>query len=199
MGSDLGVDVDTRLIAATNRDLQEMVIQGDFREDLFYRLYVVVITLPPLRERGDDVLLLLNHYLAQFCEENGKSIRGFTPEAYTLLAGYGWPGNIRELRNLVERMVVLARGEWLDVMDLPPQVRQQGGEPGGALKPGEGMTVEQMEQEMILQALERTGGNRTLAAEQLGMSRRTLHRKLNKLGLTRQVVDVRVEEDEQNG
>lgn len=199
VGSDLGVDVDTRLIAATNRDLQEMVIQGDFREDLFYRLYVVVITLPPLRERGDDVLLLLNHYLAQFCEENGKSIRGFTPEAYTLLAGYGWPGNIRELRNLVERMVVLARGEWLDVMDLPPQVRQQGGEPGGALKPGEGMTVEQMEQEMILQALERTGGNRTLAAEQLGMSRRTLHRKLNKLGLTRQVVDVRVEEDEQHG
>lgn len=199
VGSDLGVDVDTRLIAATNRDLQEMVIQGDFREDLFYRLYVVVITLPPLRERGNDVLLLLNHYLAQFCEENGKSIRGFTPEAYTLLAGYGWPGNIRELRNLVERMVVLARGEWLDVMDLPPQVRQQGGEPGGALKPGEGMTVEQMEQEMILQALERTGGNRTLAAEQLGMSRRTLHRKLNKLGLTRQVVDVRVEEDEQNG
>ncbi|RZO85828.1 MAG: sigma-54-dependent Fis family transcriptional regulator [Kiritimatiellaceae bacterium] len=199
VGSDLGVDVDTRLIAATNRDLQEMVIQGDFREDLFYRLYVVVITLPPLRERGDDVLLLLNHYLAQFCEENGKSIRGFTPEAYALLAGYGWPGNIRELRNLVERMVVLARGEWLDVMDLPPQVRQQGGEPGGALKPGEGMTVEQMEQEMILQALERTGGNRTLAAEQLGMSRRTLHRKLNKLGLTRQVVDVRVEEDEQNG
>ena len=199
VGSDLGVDVDTRLIAATNRDLQEMVIQGDFREDLFYRLYVVVITLPPLRERGDDVLLLLNHYLAQFCEENGKSIRGFTPEAYTLLAGYGWPGNIRELRNLVERMVVLARGEWLDVMDLPPQVRQQGGEPGGALKPGEGMTVEQMEQEMILEALERTGGNRTLAAEQLGMSRRTLHRKLNKLGLTRQVVDVRVEEDEQNG
>lgn len=199
VGSDLGVDVDTRLIAATNRDLQEMVIQGDFREDLFYRLYVVVITLPPLRERGDDVLLLLNHYLAQFCEENGKSIRGFTPEAYMLLAGHGWPGNIRELRNLVERMVVLARGEWLDVMDLPPQVRQQGGEPGGALKPGEGMTVEQMEQEMILQALERTGGNRTLAAEQLGMSRRTLHRKLNKLGLTRQVVDVRVEEDEQNG
>ena len=199
VGSDLGVDVDTRLIAATNRDLQEMVIQGDFREDLFYRLYVVVITLPPLRERGNDVLLLLNHYLAQFCEENGKSIRGFTPEAYTLLAGYGWPGNIRELRNLVERMVVLARGEWLDVMDLPPQVRQQGGEPGGALKPGEGMTVEQMEQEMILQALERTGGNRTLAAEQLGMSRRTLHRKLNKLGLTRQVVDVRVVEDEQNG
>ena len=199
VGSDLGVDVDTRLIAATNRDLQEMVIQGDFREDLFYRLYVVVITLPPLRERGDDVLLLLNHYLAQFCEENGKSIRGFTPEAYALLAGYGWPGNIRELRNLVERMVVLARGEWLDVMDLPPQVRQQGGEPGGALKPGEGMTVEQMEQEMILEALERTGGNRTLAAEQLGMSRRTLHRKLNKLGLTRQVVDVRVEEDEQNG
>lgn len=132
VGSDLGVDVDTRLIAATNRDLQEMVIQGDFREDLFYRLYVVVITLPPLRERGDDVLLLLNHYLAQFCEENGKSIRGFTPEAYALLAGYGWPGNIRELRNLVERMVVLARGEWLDVMDLPPQVRQQGGEPGAS-------------------------------------------------------------------
>jgi len=195
VGSDIGVDVDTRLIAATNRDLQEMVAQGDFREDLFYRLYVVVITLPPLRERGDDVLLLLNHYLAQFCEENGKDIRGFTPEAYALLSAYRWPGNIRELRNLVERMVVLARGEWLDVVDLPQQVRQSGGKSIDMLEPAEGITVEQMEQEMILRALERTGGNRTLAAEQLGMSRRTLHRKLNKLGLTRQVVDVRVEDE----
>ena len=109
VGGDTPVDVDTRLIAATNRDLKAMVDDGDFREDLFYRLYVVVITLPPLRERQDDILLLLNHYLAVFNEENAKQIEGFTPAAYETLSGYDWPGNIRELRNLVERLVVLAR------------------------------------------------------------------------------------------
>jgi DNA-binding NtrC family response regulator len=182
VGGDVPVDVDTRLIAATNRDLRGMVDKGDFREDLFYRLYVVVITLPPLREREDDILLLLNHYLAVFNEENGKQIEGFTPEAYEVLASYDWPGNIRELRNQVERMVVLARGKVLDVKDIPAQVREKAGG-GGEVKLDTELTVDEMEKRMVIQALEKTGGNRTKAAEKLGISRRTLHRKLNQYGI----------------
>jgi len=182
VGGDTPVEVDTRLIAATNRDLKDMVEKGDFREDLFYRLYVVVITLPPLRDRQDDILLLLNHYLAVFNEENGKQIEGFTPAAYEMLSAYGWPGNIRELRNLVERMVVLSRGQWLDVKDIPAQVRETTAG-GGEVRIDAGLTVDEMEKRMIIQALEKTGGNRTKAAEQLGISRRTLHRKLNQYGL----------------
>jgi DNA-binding NtrC family response regulator len=182
VGGDAPVDVDTRLIAATNRDLKGMVDEGDFREDLFYRLYVVVITLPPLRERQDDILLLLNHYLAVFNEENAKQIGGFSPAAYEMLAGYEWPGNIRELRNLVERMVVLARGSVLDVKDIPAQIREKVSG-GGEVKVDSDLTVDEMEKRMIVQALEKTGGNRTKAAEKLGISRRTLHRKLNEYGL----------------
>ncbi len=178
VGGDTPVDVDTRLIAATNRDLKAMVEEGDFREDLFYRLYVVVITLPPLRERQDDILLLLNHYLAVFNEENAKQIEGFTPAAYEMLSAYDWPGNIRELRNLVERMVVLARGKVLDVSDIPSQVRERV-TGGGEVRIDAELTVDEMEKRMIIQALEKTNGNRTKAAEKLGISRRTLHRKLN--------------------
>ncbi|MBN2161477.1 MAG: sigma-54-dependent Fis family transcriptional regulator [Pontiellaceae bacterium] len=178
VGGDTPIDVDARLIAATNRDLKDMVEHGDFREDLFYRLYVVVITLPPLRERQDDILLLLNHYLAVFNKENGKQIEGFTPAAYEQLAAYDWPGNIRELRNLVERMVVLARGKVLDLKDVPVQVRERSGSSVEVRADAE-LTVDEMERRMILQALEKTGGNRTRAAEKLGISRRTLHRKLN--------------------
>lgn len=177
VGGDTPVDVDARLIAATNRDLKGMVDDGEFREDLFYRLYVVVITLPPLRERQDDILLLLNHYLAVFNQENGKQIEGFTPAAYERLSAYGWPGNIRELRNLVERMVVLSRGKILDVKDIPSQVLEQAN--GGPVEVNADLTVDEMEKRMIVQALEKTGGNRTKAAEKLGISRRTLHRKLN--------------------
>lgn len=180
VGGDTPVNVDTRLIAATNRDLKGMVEKGDFREDLFYRLYVVVITLPPLRDRQDDILLLLNHYLAVFNKENGKRIEGFTPAAYERLSAYGWPGNIRELRNLVERMVVLARGSVIDLKDIPPQVREQA---AGAVRIDAELTVDEMEKRMVVQALEKTGGNRTAAAEKLGISRRTLHRKLNEYGL----------------
>lgn len=182
VGGDTPVDVDTRLIAATNRDLREMVDEGHFREDLFYRLYVVVITLPPLRDRQDDILLLLNHYLALFNEENGKEIKGFTPAAYSALAAYDWPGNIRELRNLVERMVVLGRSKVLDVKDIPDQLR--GKADRGEVRIDSELTVDEMEKRMVIQALEKTGGNRTKAAEKLGISRRTLHRKLNQYGIT---------------
>jgi DNA-binding NtrC family response regulator len=183
VGGDTPVDVDTRLIAATNRDLKDMVAQGDFREDLFYRLYVVVITLPPLRDRQDDILLLLNHYLAVFNRENGKQIEGFTPAAYEMLSAYHWPGNIRELRNLVERMVVLTRGSVLDAKDIPSQLRAAA-HGGGEVRVDAELTVDEMEKRMIIQALEKTGGNRTKAAEKLGISRRTLHRKLNQYGIS---------------
>ncbi len=183
VGGDTPVDVDTRLIAATNRDLKNMVDKGDFREDLFYRLYVVVITLPPLRERQDDILLLLNHYLSVFNEENGKQIEGFSSAAYEMLSAYDWPGNIRELRNLVERMVVLARGKILDIADIPAQVREKASG-GGEVKIDAELTVDEMEKRMIIQALDKTGGNRTKAAEKLGISRRTLHRKLNEYGIS---------------
>ncbi|NLX25893.1 MAG: sigma-54-dependent Fis family transcriptional regulator [Lentisphaerae bacterium] len=182
VGGDTPVDVDTRLIAATNRDLKGMVEKGEFREDLFYRLYVVVVTLPPLRERQDDILLLLNHYLAVFNEENKKQINGFTPAAYEILSSYRWPGNIRELRNLVERMVVLARGSILDVQDIPAPVREQVSG-GGEVRIDADLTVDEMEKRMIIQTLEKTKGNRTRAAEKLGISRRTLHRKLNQYGI----------------
>ena len=173
------------MIAATNRDLKGMVDEGEFREDLFYRLYVVVITLPPLRDRQDDILLLLNHYLAVFNEENSKQIEGFSPAAYDLLSSYDWPGNIRELRNLVERMVVLARGQLLEVKDIPAPVREQPAAGGGEVKVDADLTVDEMAKRMVVQALEKTGGNRTKAAERLGISRRTLHRKLKAYGLGR--------------
>lgn len=181
VGGDHPIDLDTRLIVATNRDLEEMVKEGTFREDLFYRLYVVVINLPPLRDRKDDILLLLSHYLAFFNKENGKNIEGYTAPAVDLLCGYSWPGNVRELRNLVERMVVLSRKKVLDLSDIPASIREQT-IPADMRVDGD-LTLEEMEKQMIIQALEKNGGNRTKAAERLGMSRRTLHRKINRYNL----------------
>jgi len=169
------ISVDTRLIAATNRDLKELVAEGAFREDLFYRLYVVVITLPPLRERKGDISLLLKHFLDEFAAENKREISGFSPEALDLLSAYRWPGNVRELRNVVEQMVVLSRGGRIGVRELPAYIREV--ETGGTV-PKDGSTLEELEKQAILEALDRMGGNRTKAAEQLGISRRTLHRKI---------------------
>jgi len=181
VGGDQLINVDSRLIAATNKDLKKMVEEGTFREDLFYRLYVVVITLPPLRDRQDDILLLLSHYLAFFNKENGKSIEGFTAAAVDVLSGYRWPGNVRELRNVVERMVVLSRKKLLDVSDIPASIRDQS--LSADVRVDADLTVEEMEKRMIIQALEKTGGNRTKAAEKLGISRRTLHRKIKEYQL----------------
>lgn len=183
IGGSESIDVDTRLVAATNRDLRQMAEDGSFREDLFFRLNVVQITLPPLRERRDDIPLLLNSYFQQFCSENHRQIEGFTPDALDALIQYRWPGNIRELRNLVERMVVLARGDKITLRDVPGEVRDNG-ETRPASGPLTGaVSMEQAEKRMIEQALADLGGNRTLAAKQLGISRRTLHRKLNEYEL----------------
>lgn len=178
------VETDTRLVVATNRNLREMVESGDFREDLYFRLNVVQINLPPLRERKQDIPLLLHHYLKVFCEENARELAGFTPDAIEALLEYRWPGNIRELRNLVERMVVLARGDKLTLRDVPAEVRSgTGGSPLRNTALAGATSMEQAEKAMIEQALEANDGNRTRAAEQLGISRRTLHRKLNEFDL----------------
>jgi DNA-binding NtrC family response regulator len=182
VGGQEPIDVDTRLIAATNRDLKKMVAEGKFREDLYYRLYVVVIQLPALRERKSDISLLLKHYLDVFNQENGRSIEGFSPDALDFLMAYRWPGNVRELRNVVEQMVVLSRSQRIGVRDLPVHLRETGSL-GGTLQV-EGGTLEELEKRALLQALKESGGNRTHAAEKLGISRRTLHRKIAEYGFT---------------
>jgi len=191
-GSD-SVEVDIRLVTATNRDLRAWVSEGRFREDLFFRLDVVNITLPPLRERLDDLPLLCAHFIDEFASRNGKSITGISADAVDLLAGYRWPGNIRELRNTLEKMVVLARGDRLGLRDVPLNIRQavRGSESitatprplrSAVASSGVGHSLADTEKAMILQAIEQQGGNRTKAAEVLGISRRTLHRKLRQYG-----------------
>jgi len=182
VGGQESIDVDARLIAATNRDLKKMVADGTFREDLYYRLYVVVIHLPALRERKSDIPLLLKHYLDVFNQENGRAVEGFSPDALDLLTAYRWPGNVRELRNLVEQTVVMSRSQRIGVRDLPLHIRETGGT-GGPVQMERG-TLEDMEKQAIQQALREAGGNRTRAAERLGISRRTLHRKIAEYGFT---------------
>ncbi len=182
VGGQKTIEVDVRLIAASNRDLKKLVSEGKFRDDLFYRLSVVTVALPPLRERRDDIPLLVRTFLDELSRENNKTVREITPDAMNVLMAYDWPGNVRELRNAVEQMVVLARSERLTLRDVPAAIR------GGAdltkiSVVRTGMTVEEAERQLIIQALKETGGNRTRAAQKIGISRRTLHRKLKKYGL----------------
>ena len=175
------VSVDVRLVAATNRDLRKKVAEGTFREDLFYRLYVVNLTLPPLRDRDGDIVLLAQHYLKTLAAENGKQEVAITPEAMDALVAYSWPGNVRELRNVIERMVVLGTGAKLTVRDLPAALRAAGA--GKAASSRAGRVLRDAERQLIEDALRRHKDNRTAAARDLGISRRTLHRKLNEFGL----------------
>lgn len=186
VGGDTPIEVDVRLIAATNRNLKALVEEGTFREDLYYRLHVVTIDIPPLRKRSGDIPLLLNHFLKIAATENMKDLNGLTSEALKVLCAYSWPGNVRELRNCVERMVVMARGNVLTLKDVPPDIRAAVGD---SLSAASAETVEQsldvstQERNLIVKALRESNGNRTLAAERLGISRRTLHRKLHTYGL----------------
>lgn len=183
IGGSETIITDARVVAATNRDLKKMVEEGTFREDLFYRLDVVSLEIPPLRERKEDIPLLVKHYLDLFNKENGKDI-GITETAMASLCAYAWPGNIRELRNCVERMVVLCRGKMIDLENVPVDIRE-------GVTPGIAKTVlsqpscdlECNEKMLIERALNECGGNRTKAAEKLGISRRTLHRKLHTYNL----------------
>ncbi|HEV2331459.1 MAG TPA: sigma-54 dependent transcriptional regulator [Verrucomicrobiae bacterium] len=180
VGSNKTLTSDVRLIAATNKNLEELVKGGAFREDLFFRLRVVEIVLPPLRERPGDIPLLAQRFLKEFAAENGKSVNEFTADALELLMHYFWPGNVRELRTAIEHAVVLCRTGKISARDLPPSIRSGGASaaPVQALAAND-LTVKEAEKQLILRALKETNGNRTLAAEKIGMSRRTFHRKLH--------------------
>jgi DNA-binding NtrC family response regulator len=186
VGGHQTLDVDIRLIAATNADLGAMIKAKTFRDDLFFRLDVVSITLPPLRKRADDIPLLFSHFLKEFNSKNNKQIEDITPEAMDMLTAYAWPGNVREFRNVIERMVVLARAPRLTVRDLPHSIKSaiQGEAPElahglkGEHARSAPASMAEGERLMIYAALKKNNGNRTLASEQLGISRRTLQRKL---------------------
>jgi two-component system, NtrC family, response regulator AtoC len=185
VGGQETIEVDIRLIAATNKDLKMLVQEGKFREDLFFRLDVVNIVLPPLRERLEDIPLLCDHFLRQFSTENDKDIAGITADAVNILSSYSWPGNVRELRNTIEKMLVLSRSNKLTARDVPANIKDavrtspapsaQDGKHGTVLAAGSIADAEKM---MILSALKKHNNNRTKAAVDLGISRRTLHRKL---------------------
>ena len=183
LGSHKPIALDLRLVCATNRDLLQMVKEGKFREDLYYRLSVVPLRMPPLRERQDDIPLLLAHYLKRFAAENHLAEVRLAPDALGVLARYPWPGNIRELRNTCENLAVLRAGKVLTAAELDPRYTQQTNL-GGVVRPvlpaasGGMFDKEQNEKELLKQALASANGNRTKAAELLGISRRTLHRKL---------------------
>jgi DNA-binding NtrC family response regulator len=181
---------DVRLVAATNKNLAELIKAGTFREDLFFRLRVVEIHLPPLRERAGDIPLLAHNFLREFANENNKPVSEFTSDALELLLSYSWPGNVRELRTTIERAVVLCRGEKISARDLPAAMRSGGN--GDTTNPqsrslsglaGGNLTVQEAEKQLIIRALKETKGNRTRAAQKIGMSRRTLHRKLHEYHL----------------
>ncbi|MEW5914678.1 MAG: sigma-54 dependent transcriptional regulator [Thermodesulfobacteriota bacterium] len=181
VGSDRTFHSDVRVIAATNRDLTQAVSEGDFREDLYYRLNVVNLAMPALRERGEDILLLAEHFLVKFNRDNQRQLKGFSPEARGKLLAYAWPGNVRELINAVERAVILAAGPRLEAEDLPLGLVSPSPAGEDALRAG--MTIHQAEHLLIVKTLEATGGNRTRAAELLGITRKTLQNKIKEYGL----------------
>ena len=180
LGGSKTLEVDVRLIGATNRDLSQAIRDGSFREDLYYRLNVIPIGMPPLRDRDGDIRLLAEHFLQRYAPG-----RRFSAEAYRCLDEYGWPGNVRELQNTVERTAILCRDQVIGAAALPAEVRCRGDNGSGAVKlPASGLTLKQVERELIAQALDRTRGNRTRAARLLGISRHTLLYRMEKHGLS---------------
>src|SRR6478736_3300137 len=192
-GGNQTLRADVRLIAATNKNLEQLVREGKFRDDLFFRLNVVRITMPPLRERKEDIPILVRGFLRHFCRENQKPLLDLVPNAMDALLAYDWPGNIRELRTAIEHGVVMATGKQITLRDLPAAVRQVATAklPGG-VSPTEAfgektspLDLHETERRLIAQALAATNGNVTAAAKKLGISRRTLHRKINEMNLAK--------------
>ena len=196
VGSTRSIDIDVRLVTATNRNLKQMVEAQTFREDLYYRLNVVKITMPPLRDRKEDIVLLAGAFLKEFADENGKPVREISADAMNALLEYDWPGNVRELRTVIEHGVVMCQGDKVTPRHLPQSVRAGSSgrtEPanasiatsrGGNSREDNSLNLARMEEQFIHRALERTRGNRTEAAELLGLSRRTLQRRLKELGIS---------------
>jgi len=182
MGSNDPVPTNVRLICATHRDLRKRIEEEKFREDLFYRMNVVTIEIPPLRERTVDIPLLVNHFLEDYSRIHDKPVEGISREALRVLTAYPWPGNVRELKNAIENMVVTSEERVLDVGDLPGHIRpQQPLDPSRSLPMG--VTIQEMERELIRATLEHVGGNRRKAAESLGIGERTLYRKIGEYDL----------------
>jgi two-component system response regulator HydG len=187
VGGEAPIKIDVRVIAATNKDLVQEIEHGNFREDLYYRLNVVTLKVPPLRERREDIPLLAQHFLSTFAEKNRKQLKGFTPQAMDRFLKYAWPGNVRELMNAVERAVVLSRSEYLDAEDLPVSIKEgapsedESAPPKGAVSGN--VPLEDVEKATILSTLESTNGNKSEAARRLGITRKTLHKKLKKYGM----------------
>ncbi len=188
VGSNKTQTSDVRIIAATNKDLAKMVQEETFREDLYFRLKVVVVNMPPLRDRAQDVPLLANAFLKEYARENGKKLTEFRPEVLEAMMEYRWPGNVRELRSAVERAVIFATPPAISLRDLPKEILGKDAMSVSRPEKGQvvatsGMTVKDAERELIIQALRDCDGNRTKAAQKIGMSRRTLHRKLHEYHL----------------
>ena len=182
VGGDTEIPFDVRVIAATNRDLEEMVAAGTFRSDLFYRLNVGAINLPSLRERPDDIEPLVRHFISVCNTKLGRSVAGVSPRVLDLLQRYPWPGNVRELANVIERALVVARGTVILPEHLPPLLLETRPEAAGRNGAPE-LSLEAAEREQILRALQASGGKRIEAARLLGLSRRTLYRKLDRYGI----------------
>jgi len=187
VGGDTETPIDVRVVAASNRDLETAIEERKFREDLYYRINVIHVELPPLRARGADVLLLANHYLQHFAAQSQKDVRSLDPEAAEKLSAYAWPGNVRELANCMERAVALTRNESIGVADLPEKIRAYRTSHVliAATDPSELVPMEEVEKRYILRVLEAVGGNKTLAAQVLGLDRKTLYRKLDRYGSER--------------
>jgi len=179
------IEVDVAIVAATHRDLAEEVRRGRFRADLYYRLDVVRITVPPLRDRASDVPLLVGHLLAALTRTSGRPAVRLDDEAMAVLRSYAWPGNVRQLRNVLERIVLLGRSELVGAADLPPELRlpPADGEPGRFALPPEGLDLHRLEEDLVRQALDRTVGNQSAAARLLGLSRHALHHRVEKYRL----------------
>jgi two-component system response regulator AtoC len=185
VGGSADVRVDVRVIAATNRRLEDEVKQGRFREDLYYRLNVLPIQLPPLRERAKDIPLLLKYYVDAFNTEFKKRVQGIAPDAMARLQGYGWPGNIRELRNAVERAMLLGEGRMLTLDDFPMTSAGAARLTEGVALPANGINLEELERSLVVQALERSGWNQTRAAALLGLNRDQIRYRIEKFKLER--------------
>lgn len=184
VGGSENIQIDVRLIAATNKDLEEAVRGGEFRDDLFYRLNVIPILIPGLRDRPEDIPLLVGHFLKKFSSESNSPVRGISKEALNLLMNYSWPGNVRELENAIERAVALGINPEIMPEDLPPAIRMRElSHPRDSIPSG--LTLQELERDYIAKVMERTGGHQLRTARILGIDRRTLYRKLIKYGLKR--------------
>lgn len=180
VGGEDTIHTDARIIAATNRDLEQEVRNGNFREDLYYRLNVVTVNVPPLRDRKGDIPLLVEHFVAKFAEKNRREVAGVTPECMELLTSYSWPGNVRELENAIERGVILMRGEYLTEKSLPLPIQKQSQDENSTGEGEQDLSIEAQNKVLILKTLEETGGNKSEAARRLGITRKTLQNKLHK-------------------